>query len=302
MMGEMCSEKMFRKKFLLALLLPLLLFGQEEESAPFWDYHPLHMGGNFLRIGKADIDAPQKGNLLFQKANVFLNMLVPVSKKSFFFPKVEWDTFILDWNKNPKFHETHFSYLQFGLMFYTAEIENWRWILRAEYSIDTHHFSHPGTYGLFSGLIWGMHKLNEQWNYHVGSTGYVGMRGSILYPLIGFDYAPTKHWQLRAIFPIDYAIQYKLNEYWSFALKGRPLKERFRAGSQEPQPRSIFNYSSIGAEGNIQYEIERRLIVELYAGYNFGGNFYIKNQGGHKPLYTTVEGAPYGGAKIDYGF
>ena len=292
------------KKFFLLFLIPLVLLAQEEPSESLWDYHPLHVGGNLMRIGKSEveIDGSPNGHLFFRKNNVFVNMLVPVSRTSFFFPRVEWNSFTLDWNKNPKFSETHFYYLQFGLMFYTTAIEDWRWILRADYNIDLEHFSHPATYGLFTGLIWGTNKINEKWRYHIGSTSYIGMEGSILYPLIGFDYCPDKHWQFRAIFPIDYAIQYQLDKHWCFALKGRPLKERFRAGSKQPQPRSIFNYSSVGLEANIQYEIEMRLVAELYAGYNFGGDFYIKNQNGHNALYTTVGGAPYGGAKIDYGF
>jgi hypothetical protein len=162
--------------------------------------------------------------------------------------------------------------------------------------------SHIGTYGLFSGIIWGTNTINKRWSYHIGATGYVGLHGDILYPLIGCDYSPDEHWQFRAIFPIDYSIEYNLNKSWRFALKARPLKDRFRAGKNEPQPRSIFNYSSIGAEGNIQYEIERKWISEFYVGYHLGGNFYIKDQNGHNALYTQVKGAPYLGVKLDYGF
>lgn len=290
------------KKFFLIALLPLCLLGQEEPPQSLWDYHPLHLGGNVLAIGQAEIDGAQGGHLLFNKENLFLNMLVPLSEKTFFIPQVAWNTFRLDWSQNPKFHETRFYYLQFGLTFFTAALEDWRWILRADYNMDLKHFSHPGTYGLFSGIIWGTNTINENWSYHVGCTGYVGMHGNILYPLIGIDYSPDSHWQIRAIFPIDYAIAYKLNKHWCFALKGRPLKERFRAAKQEPQPRSIFNYSSVGAEANIQYEIERKFVAEIYAGYNFGGSFYIKDQRGHNALYTNVEGAPYAGVKLDYGF
>lgn len=291
------------KSLFFLFLLPIFLLAEEQPpSQSLWDYHPIHLGGNLLRIGTASVDSAENGHLLFQKNNIFLNMLLPISGKSFFFPRVEWNSFTLNWDKNPKFKQTHFYYLQFGLMFYTSAIENWRWILRADYNLDLRHFSHPGSYGLFSGIVWGTNKINERWNYHIGSTGYVGLKGNILYPLIGFDYSPNKKWQFLAIFPIDYSIQYKLDKNWCFALKGRPLKERFRAGSKEIQPRSIFNYSSVGLEGNIQYEIDMRFISEIYAGYNFGGNFYIKNQSGHQALYTTVNGALYGGAKIDYAF
>lgn len=274
----------------------------EEPSHSLWDYHPIHIVGNMIRIGQAKVDAPQKGHLYFNKENAYLQMLVPISAKSYFFPRVEWDHFTLNWNHNPKFKETEFYYAQFGLMFYSTALERWRWILRAEYSLDTKHFSRPGTYSLFSGLFWGAYDLADKWRYHVGATGSVGLKGSILYPLIGLDYSPTKQWMFEAIFPITYSIQYKLNSNWRFSLKGRPLKERFRSGRNEPQPRSIFNYSTVGTELNIHYELPMRLEIEVFGGYNFGGKFYIKNQQGHRALYTNVEGAPYVGATLDYAF
>jgi hypothetical protein len=295
--------------FLIFMNIGIHLFAQAEDtieeqtiSYSLWDYHPLHLGGNLLRIGSATVEAPQRGNLTFQKNNLFLNMLVPVSKRSFFQPRVEWTQFKLDWNENPKFNQTHFNYIQFGLMFFTAALEDWRWILRADYNLNANYFSKAGTYGLFSGLIWGTNKWNDRWSYHIGATGYVGLKGDILYPLIGIDYTPNTHWLFRAIFPIDYAIAYKLDSHWTFALKARPLKERFRAGPHEPQPKSIFNYTSVGLEANIEYEIPMRLSMEIYGGLDFGGRFYIKNQWGKQGLYTSLGQAPYIGGKIDYGF
>lgn len=273
----------------------------EERSASLWDYHPLHLGSQFIYIGKASLQSPETGTLQFNKTNVYLNMLVPVASDTFFFPNIAWNGFTLNWNQNPKFNQTHFDYAQFGLLFYTTAIEDWRWILRAEYNIDLQHFSRPGLYGLFSGLAWGTQQINEKWHYHIGFLGYVGMRGNLCYPLIGFGYAPRKEWLIQAIFPMEYSVQYKMDR-WRFAIQGRPLKERFRAGGNEPQPRSIFNYSSMGAEFNIKYEIERRFEFEVYAGYNFGGNFYIKSQYGKQALYTKFDGAPYTGFKIEYAF
>ena len=124
----------------------------------------------------------------------------------------------------------------------------------------------------------------------------------MVYPLLGADYSPDHHWTFQAIFPIDYSIQYKLGKNWRFSLKGRPLKERFRTSKEEPQPRSVFSYSTMGVEANIHFELPLRLECEIFGGYNFGGSFYIKNEQGQQPLYTDVEGAPYAGAHLDFGF
>lgn len=292
---------MMKKLFVICFCTTFLF--AEEPPQSYWDFHPVHAGGNFIRIGKANITkAPQKGHLYFRKTNAFATMLLPISRESYFFPRVEWNTFTLEWNNNPRFNENHFYYLQFGLTFYTTSIENWRWILRLDYNIDIEHFNLPGPYGLYTGLIWGTCQIHPKWHYHIGIMGYKGMEGQEIYPIVGLDYALGEHWLFQGIFPIDYSVQYKINPYLRLSAKVRPLKERFRVGSKEPQPRSIFNYSSVGAELNLHFELERRLELEFYGGYNFGGSFYVKNQKGSNALYADVGGAPYGGITLDFGF
>ena len=108
--------------------------------------------------------------------------------------------------------------------------------------MDTKHFGN-NSYNLYSVLIWGIYEIWQKWHYHVGTYGYTGMKGSQIYPVIGLDFAPNKKWLFLAAFPLEYKIQYQFDENWRLSGIGRPLKERFRTGKHEPQPRSIFNYS-----------------------------------------------------------
>jgi hypothetical protein len=295
-----------KRKFLL-LFFCASLCAQEEEprSESLWDYHPIHGGGNVIAIGQANVNPkhfPQNGKVRFNKANAFTYMLLPVSRTSYFFPRIEWNTFTLDWDKNPKFNQTHFHFIQFALTFMTIAIDKWRWIARGDYNIDVKHFAHPKKYSLISALFWGTHELHRKWHFHIGALGYTGFEGQMVYPIIGFDFSPNKKWMFQAVFPITYSIDYTFKPDWKISLKARPLKERFRTGPHEPQPRSVFSYSSVGAEINLHYEKFLRVEWEVYAGYNLGGDFYIKDQSGHNPLYTKVESAPYGGASLNWGF
>jgi len=278
----------------------------EEQSGSLWDYHPLHVGANTIRIGGAPVtltsNSAYDGKLFFRKTNAFLSMLLPVNNTTFFIPRVEWNTFTLNWARNPRFNQTHFYYFQFGLTLYTYALDKWRWIFRIDYNLDQEHFSQPGLYGLTTGLLWGAYQIHEEWHCHFGATAYKGMEGATLYPIIGLDYAPDKKWLFQLIFPILYSIEYKITPWCRLSLLGRPLRERFRTGAKEPQPRSVFNYSSMGTELNLHLEKAMRVEFELFGGYNFGGDFYIKNSSGHNALYTSVGGAFYGGAKFEYGF
>lgn len=278
----------------------------EERTYTYWDFHPLHAGASSIFLGNADVTntrgrSVNNGNLVFDKISSFVYLLTPINEKNYFIPRVEYTQFKMDWDKNPKFKETWFSYVQFALTFYTNAIEKWRWILRGDYNMDTKHFGN-NRYNLFSGLIWGAYEIWNNWHYHVGVYAYTGMSGSQVYPVIGFDYELNKKWLFLIVFPIDYMIQYKFDKNWSLSLKGRPLKERFRTGTHQPQPNSVFSYSSIGTEINLRYEIFLRLEAEIFGGWNYGGSFYIKNKHGHNSLYTNVGGSPYGGANVNVGF
>lgn len=276
------------------------LFSEENEVS-YWDLHPWRIGSQIIRIGKADCSNAE-GNVHYRKSNLYTTVMVPINPKNFFFPRIEMNYVTFDWNQNPKFNETHFYYLQASLAYYSTGLEDWRWIGRFDYNLQTEHLSHPGRYGLYSGILWGAHQIHHKWRYHIGFLGYGGLEGSTIYPIIGFDWTPNGHWFLQALFPINYSIEYSFDESWTLAIKTQPLKERLRVGSREPQPRSIFNYSSTGTELNLQYEYKNRLTAEIYGGINYGGKFYIKDARGKNALYVKFESAPFFGAKIDFGF
>ena len=291
------------------LLSAAMLYAEEPqdnfESKSIWDYHPIHVGSNVLFFSPAAVDVRKdshQGHLLFNKQNVYFYAIIPASKSTFFFPRVEWNRFTLDWNKNPKFHQTHFEYIQFALTCFSLAIEQWRWIGRVEYNVAVNQFAKAHKYSLFSALLWGAHELNEKWHCHLGAVGYTGFEGQMIYPIVGLDYAPTKKWLIQVIFPINYSVEYAITDRWRLSIKGRPLKERFRTGKNNPQPRSVFSYSSMGAELNLHYEKFLHIEAEVFAGYSFGGNFYIKDRTGHNALYTNLQQASYAGASLNWGF
>lgn len=286
------------RKILLALI-PLSLSAES-----LWDYHPIHVGGNAIAVGPADVtvrsESVSQGSLTYNKENVYIYALLPINRTSYFFPRVEWNTFSLSWDQNPKFQETRFNYIQFALTFLSTGLDHWRWIARADYNMDTKHFTER-KYALFSALLWGTHEIHRKWHFHIGALGYTGFAGQEVYPLIGVDFAPNKKWFFQLVFPVTYSIEYALTSEWRFALKARPLKERFRTDAHQPQPESVFSYSTTGVECNIHYEKFLRLEVELFGGYSFGGAFYIKDQRGNNPLYTDTSGSLYGGASLNWG-
>ncbi len=287
--------------FLVSLLsLGSLQADEEEQTFSYWDFHPWHAGGQLLRVGKADCEHHQ-GHVQYQKSNLFTQIILPINRDNFFIPRIEFNYVNFDWDKNPDFNETNFYYMQFALTYYSTALDKWKWIARFDYNLQVNHLSEASKYSLYSGMLWGAYQIHRKWHYHLGALGYVGLEGGTMYPIIGFDYAPNATWFFQALFPINYSIEYKLHR-WTFAAKVRPVKERLRSGSHEPVPRSIFNYSAVGSEANVRYEIPLRLTLEGYCGVNYGGTFYVKDGHGHNATYVKFGLAPYFGASLDFGF
>lgn len=122
-------------KKLLLLLVSFSLFAESlcEEGKTIWDYHPIHIGGNGIFFGKADLDrrrGSSDGQLTFNKENAYIYTFVPINRCNFFLPRIEYNTFEMNWDRNPRFNETRFQYMQFALTFLTNGLESWRWILR----------------------------------------------------------------------------------------------------------------------------------------------------------------------------
>ncbi len=65
------------------------IYGQEKS---YWDYHPLHVGVQSLRVGKADCEDDYPGHLYFRKTNAFASLLVPVDPKNYYFPRIEFNS------------------------------------------------------------------------------------------------------------------------------------------------------------------------------------------------------------------
>ena len=98
------------KKISAFLLLGCLTLSAEESSYTYWDVHPLHVGFNSIFLGSASLsETPLGGDLVFNKAGAFVYMIAPIDAKNYFIPKVEWATFEMDWNENPKFTSTRFN-------------------------------------------------------------------------------------------------------------------------------------------------------------------------------------------------
>ena len=122
-------KKIFSLCCLAASLCCARGFAQDSDinSYSYWDFHPIHLGGNVLRLSGANIsDTSLGGRLFYRKTNAFLYMLLPISTKTYFLPQVNWTTFTMEWAKNPKFHQNHFYYAGFSLTFYTTAIDTWR--------------------------------------------------------------------------------------------------------------------------------------------------------------------------------
>ena len=237
---------MIKKALPVVFLVVFGLFGEEPTElrpASIWDYHPIHAGGNLIAVGNANVKqkgGEPDGELTYNKANAYAYCFVPISRQSYFLPRVEWNAFTMDWDRNPKFHETHFQFVQFALTFLSTAVEKWRWIGRIDYNIDVKHFTHPKTYGLFSALLWGSHEFHRKWHYHVGALATPDSKDKKSIRSLDLTTPRIKNGCFKSSFRSPIPSNIRSIKSGAFRLKGGPLKSAFALASWIPNPAPYF--------------------------------------------------------------
>ncbi len=205
------------------------------------------------------------------------------------------------WQENPFFDQTHFYYVSLELGGRTKRFRNWLWQGNVSVNVNPNHFDFK-RYANYDLLLWGRREWSNRWGWHLGVLSFLGMEVNRVYPIFGFDWKITSKWTLNAIYPINIALVYEFNKYWSAAAAGRFFFNRFRTGENEPLPRAVFEYRNRGAELAITYTKEEIVSVNLHGGITFNADIGIANSHYTNRHTYCSKTAPYLGAQVDFRF
>jgi hypothetical protein len=196
--------------------------------------------------------------------------------------------------RKTSFHEHHFNNLLLDIGGATEAVEEWVWDAGIGLQINTEHFS-LSRYTFFSGTLHGRHTYNKDCNLHVGIVGDSGMRYSRVLPIIGFDYEFSKKWKLNAVFPINMALVYSIDDNWAVDTAIRYILSRQRLNDHGHNPRGLVAYRNWGAELGLNYDYKEMLMVNLHVGDCFAGRMRISNRHDRHRKHLRLDSALYYG-------
>ncbi|MGD0664380.1 MAG: hypothetical protein ABSA17_01440 [Rhabdochlamydiaceae bacterium] len=296
------------------LILPLTLAGSYLCAAPygFSDYYFVdpdriwHAEASYRWVAEADFRKHRHGHINYADGDAGLYLTQIIDDENSLTYGAGYDYLRLNWNKNPRFHQKNFNYVVGSLGFVSTTLERWRWIINTGFSVDAERLDF-GPSAVYHGMLWGRYHFMDHLGIHVGALGWYGVENGRGFPIFGFDWRFDEKWSGNAIFPIDYSIDYAIDENWSietaYASFGGPYKYPRRAhngvkGFRDP----IFFVYSNAVDFALKYKFEHLLRASLGVGWNFGGWVYIKNHESRHGKYYHFNSAPYAQGSIALTF
>lgn len=207
------------------------------------------------------------------------------------------------WEQNPFFGTRHFPFINVGISGYTDSIYDWFWQggFNAQVQVNTDVSNPLVNSTRYSALLWGRYSYCTPLGLHFGVLMFTGINKTVAWPIIGFDWTITRHWQLNLVFPVNLSLFYNFNEAWSLSLAGRPFSARHRTNENQATPNAIFEYHNYGTELSLNY-ITCRLLWQIYGGYSYGNSIKFEDQSGNTIGYRHFSGAPYFGLNFQWNF
>ena len=272
--------------------------------------HCVHFDGEYRNVGKAkfttDSGSVKDSHERYADAHGYLYFSHFINENNAVSWKAGYSFLKFDWPKNPRFRGDDYHFATSSLGWITTSIKNWRWIVSAAVSVDAQTFDFSQS-GVYYGVMWGRYQWGPKMGLHLGWYGYTGVKNGYILPILGFDWHPSRSWQINAIFPIDASVRYYFNKHWSIYVQassfGRPYRFPIRAHEGIGKFRhGIFEVFSTGIELNLKYHIDNAFSFIVGGGWNFGGWILIKDHNNHHGKYYNFDGAPYGQGKLTFSF
>lgn len=291
------------KRWLFLAYFPIALFAQDAfepqfdvappQAPPFF---PFSLSGSYLSVAEATFHTPdvEGQQLKYEQYDTGLSYTHPCSEKWGFIFGAGWIGTEVAWDENPDFNQTRFNYINASFGGFTKAYPRWTWTAVFGMFFDTEEFS-LADYTLYQVTIWGKYEWFPCFEFDVGFILELGLDKQKMWPIFGFVYNMTEKWHLNAIYPILINMNYDFLRYWNAGIGLQFLRNRHRVTNSEPNPQSIFEYHTIGYEGNLSFKPSKNINIEGFIGSTFRGDLKITNRHDKHGRHFKFDAAPYTG-------
>lgn len=284
-----------------ACLLPLSLLADDPACDP--PPYPIGLSGMYLDVQKAEFrksDLHQQ-YLHYKQGNAaiaYTHACNPYWGLIFGAGYVGTE---VKWNRNPYFKETHFSYVDLNLGAYTNAMPCWTWALTGSMFVDTAVLD-LRDYALYQGILYGKYDFLPCLDLNAGFILEVGLNKAKIWPILGFEFAPTARLEINVVYPLDVSIDYSVYSWLDLAIAARFLRDRHRFLETEPVPKGVYEYTTEGVEFEAIISPLERLAITVFAGHSFPGDLKITNHNNHAIKHAKFQGSFYSGISAIFAF
>lgn len=288
--------------FLILLFLTSSLFSQETDDEIFILQNtpsptfPFSISGSAFSVNKTHFRTPgfEDDTLVYKQYESVFAYTHPINPICGLVFGAGWVGSEVKMVENPEFDETKFNYVTLSLAAFTRAFPDWTWTFSLSTFLDSEVFSFID-YALYRGVLWGKYELSPYLELDFGFIAEIGLNKEKLWPILGFVYTPSDCWRIHAVYPIRVSVDYLVRDWITLAGSIRFLRNRHRVTKEEPNPRGIFEYHTIGAEFDLILIPLKRLSIKGFAGTTFNGDLKMTDSQNREAQHFKFKGSPYVG-------
>jgi hypothetical protein len=178
-------------------------------------------------------------------------------------------------------------------------VEAWKWIANGiiEPNLKSTNLIRKTRY---IASLDGRYEAAPSTGIHVGMYAEIGLRSSIVHPLIGIDYT-LGPWLIQGVYPIKYGITYQGLEKHRFSLMVRPFYTAVHVQKGLHDRSATVRYKGTGAELRWDYLPAQRWNWWLSVGYTVEGNLTIGDSNNNHRHHINLHNAPYFNIGVTFG-
>jgi hypothetical protein len=286
----------FRSFLLFMCCIPTLAYSSNEEEAPGYraTYPNQAIEADQLSICPS---GTRKGHFSYGETNASVDTLV-YSKKT-----IE-NSIVVGFRRihiglSSKIKPQNTLYGVLGINSTYTGIAAWNWVGNCvvQPNLKSTNFADKTRY---IASLHGRYEANPSTGLHVGFYAELGLRASIVHPLIGIDYTYGS-WLLQGVYPIKYGITYQGIDRHRFSLMVRPFSTavRVRKGLQD-RPATT-HYQGTGGELRWDYLPTSRWNFWMSLGLTLQGNLTIGDKNNNHRHHIHLRDTPYFNIGMTYG-
>ena len=186
-------------------------------------------------------------------------------------------------------HESLYGVL--GLNADYRALDGWDWIgnIVLQPQIKSKNIARSSRY---IAAMNGRYAASSATGLHVGFYAELGMRASIVHPLIGIDYTAGP-WLLQAVYPIKAGISYRAFQSHIFSLMARPVYTAIRLHKALYNRPGIGCYKAMGLEFRWDWAPEKRWNFWAAVGSTLPGSLTLGDKNNNHRHTIHLKTAPY---------